>query len=154
MAPLETVIHECLHRGYVYKTDGYTEAPFGEPMSRNALYTELVREFGTRIRNFPQSPQLFWAELKACVTAKNGRCLLTDAFEGKRKQHNNVRDRWVELPSLEKARAWWCTHKFVDGWGQDPGRERKESVEESLSFTRFCSEVARVADVAPLSKVS
>jgi hypothetical protein len=87
---------------------------------RSAVYTELVQEFGPRIRNFPQSPQLFWSEFKKCLTCKDGESLLIECFHGRRVSRGGVRDRWVQLPSLEDSRAWWCRHKFENSWGQDP----------------------------------
>jgi hypothetical protein len=113
MTPLETVIHECLQREYVI-----TEYLFGDVMPRTHVYDEIVKEFGNRIRNFPQSPQLFWSELRKCLTAKDGECLLTDAYNGKRQQSDGIRDRWVQLPHLELCREWWNKNKFAEGWGQ------------------------------------
>lgn len=93
--------------------------PFEDAMPRRmGVYNELVQEFGARIRNFPQSPQLFWTELKKCLTTKDGHCLLTDAFDGRRMQIEGTRDRWVQLPPLHQCREWWCQHKFVDNWGK------------------------------------
>jgi hypothetical protein len=89
-------------------------------MPRSAVYTELVREFGPRIRNFPQSSQLFWSEFKKCLTCKDGESLLIECFHGRRVSRGGMRDRWVQLPSLEDSRAWWCRHKFENSWGQ-PG---------------------------------
>ena len=116
MTPLETVFHECLQREYVLTRE--SSHLFHDVMPRMHVYNELVQEFGARIRNFPQSPQLFWAEFKKCMTTKDGDCLLTDAFNGQRMQRDGTRDRWVQLPSLDECRAWWCQHKFVDNWGQ------------------------------------
>ena len=113
MTPLETVIHECLQREYVI-----TEYLFGDVMPRTHVYDEIVKEFGNRIRNFPQSPQLFWSELRKCLTTKDGECLLTDAYNGKRQQSDGVRDRWVQLPHLELCREWWNKNKFAESWGQ------------------------------------
>ena len=114
MSPIEAVMFECLQREFVL----HNGQMFEDPMARNDVYTELKNEFGS-IRNFPSSPQCFWADLKKCLTPNDGsECLLVEAFHGQRRQLNGMRDRWVQLPTLDASRAWWCKHKFVESWGQ------------------------------------
>jgi hypothetical protein len=123
MAPMEAAFFECLQREYVLVRQD--EHLFQDIMPRSAVYTELVQEFGPRIRNFPQSPQLFWSEFKKCLTCKDGESLLIECFHGRRVSRGGVRDRWVQLPSLKDSRAWWCQHKFETSWGHDPRGERE-----------------------------
>ena len=112
MSPIESVLFECLQREYVIQTGNL----WHDPMSRSDVYNELKNEF-SHIRNFPTSPQCFWADMKRTLTAKEGECLLLDLYHGHKHQLNGKRTRWVSLPTLDECRRWWCTHKFVDSWG-------------------------------------
>ena len=82
MAPMEAAFYECLQREYVLVRQD--EHLFQDIMPRSAVYTELVQEFGPRIRNFPQSPQLFWSEFKKCLACKDGESLLIECCHGRR----------------------------------------------------------------------
>eukprot|EP01048_Picozoa_sp_COSAG05_P015664 COSAG05_NODE_1914_length_3840_cov_5.230687_2_plen_709_part_00 len=116
MSPIEAVLYECLQREYVIQTGNL----WHDPMARSDVYNELKNEF-SHIRNFPTSPQCFWADMKRTLTAKDGECLLYDMYHGQKVQLDGKRTRWVSLPPLDQCRDWWCTHKFVDSWGRpDP----------------------------------
>jgi hypothetical protein len=114
MSPVESMLFECLQREYVLVRQN--DKLFHDPMPRMDVFTELKSEFG-QLRNFPSSPQNFWAEMKRALTDKHGDCLLVEMYGGNRTTVDGQRDRFVCLPGLDECRKWWCTHKFIDDWG-------------------------------------
>ena len=82
-APAPAVmLYECLQREYVLIREN--NHPFEDAMPRMGVYNELVQEFGARIRNFPQSPQLFWTEFKKCLTTTDSYTVIQGGGGGER----------------------------------------------------------------------